>query len=207
MATRAGTELRRAGVDDRPDVATTFGLAFQDDPVMTWWIGDEADRARILPGFFALTLSLHGERDEAWAVADGSAAAAWMAPGSWHPTGPDELAEIGPKFFEVIGERYFERGSTILGLVEAVHPEEPHWYLQVLGTLPERQGQGLGSALLADMTARIDAEGLSAYLESSNERNLPLYRRYGFEVTGEIALPDGPIIWPMWRDARDAKEA
>jgi hypothetical protein len=56
------------------------------------------------------------------------------------------------------------------------------------------------------MTKRLDAEGIPGYLESSNERNLPLYRRYGFEVTGEIVLPeDGPIIWPMWRDPQTGK--
>jgi hypothetical protein len=40
---------------------------------------------------------------------------------------------------------------------------------------------------------------LPAYLESSSERNLALYGRHRFEVTSKVAIPDGPTIWPMWR--------
>jgi hypothetical protein len=50
------------------------------------------------------------------------------------------------------------------------------------------------------MLARVDADGMPAYLESSNELNLALYRRHGFEVTSEVAIPGGPRTWPMWRE-------
>ena len=50
---------------------------------------------------------------------------------------------------------------------------------------------------------RCDAEHAPAYLESSNPANVPYYQRFGFEVTGEIVLPDGgPSLVPMWRRAR-----
>ena len=50
---------------------------------------------------------------------------------------------------------------------------------------------------------RCDAEHAPPYLESTNPDNVPYYQRFGFEVTSEIALPDGgPGLWPMWRVAR-----
>jgi ribosomal protein S18 acetylase RimI-like enzyme len=83
--------------------------------------------------------------------------------------------------------------------MEARHPHDPpHWYLFILGTEPAAQGRGLGSALLAQVLAGVDAEGGSAYLESSSEPNLALYGRHGFEVTSEVVIPGGPRIWPMW---------
>jgi len=72
----------------------------------------------------------------------------------------------------------------------------------VLGTDPQHQGKGIGSALLAPVLAKCDAEGIPAYLESSKERNIPFYRRHGFEVTTELNLKNGPSLWPMWRDPR-----
>ena len=48
---------------------------------------------------------------------------------------------------------------------------------------------------------RCDEEGIPAYLESSNARNVPFYRRHGFGVTTELQIPGGgPMLWLMWRE-------
>jgi hypothetical protein len=52
------------------------------------------------------------------------------------------------------------------------------------------------------MLVRCDEAGLGAYLESSKPENVPYYQRFGFAVTGQIDLPDGPPLWPMWRAPR-----
>ncbi|MDP1821280.1 MAG: GNAT family N-acetyltransferase [Acidimicrobiales bacterium] len=88
-------------------------------------------------------------------------------------------------------------------MMEKAHRRHPeHYYLSVLGTAPDRQGEGVGSALMAPVVARCDEEGIGAYLESSKEANIPFYRRHGFEVVEELQLPSGPGLWPMWRDPR-----
>ncbi len=69
----------------------------------------------------------------------------------------------------------------------------------MLGVDPARRGGGLGSALLAAGTHRCDVERRPAYLEATSPRNRRLYERHGFEVVGEVVLPDGPSMWPMWR--------
>jgi ribosomal protein S18 acetylase RimI-like enzyme len=95
------------------------------------------------------------------------------------------------------------RTASVLGALDRMEERDPsHWYLFILGTEPAAQGQGLGSALLAQALARVDADGMPAYLESSSERNLVLYGRHGFEITSEVAIPGGPRIWPMWREPR-----
>jgi predicted GNAT family N-acyltransferase len=49
---------------------------------------------------------------------------------------------------------------------------------------------------------RCDAEHAPAYLESRSH-NVAYYQRFGFEVTGEMRLPDGgPSLIPMWRQPR-----
>jgi predicted N-acetyltransferase YhbS len=79
----------------------------------------------------------------------------------------------------------------------------PHHYLAFLGVAPELQGHGIGSGLLNHHHARLDAQGLPAYLEASTERSRDLYLRHGYTLTGDapLVLPDnGPPIWPMWRE-------
>ncbi len=51
----------------------------------------------------------------------------------------------------------------------------------------EQQGKGVGGALMRPVLEHCDAEGIPCYLESSKERNLPFYRRHGFEVVEELS--------------------
>jgi hypothetical protein len=56
---------------------------------------------------------------------------------------------------------------------------------------------------MQEVLTKADADGMPAYLESSNARNVPLYERHGFKVVGDFqALNDGPTIWRMWRDPK-----
>jgi GNAT superfamily N-acetyltransferase len=126
--------------------------------------------------------------------------AIWFAPGSWK-LGGLELLTAFPTLLAF--GRDTPRSLGLLNQVEKVHPEEPHWYLSVLGTDPAHQGKGVGSALMQPVLDRCDEEGLGAYLESSKEANIPFYRRHGFEVTTEVTIKGGgPTLWPMWRDPR-----
>ena len=84
--------------------------------------------------------------------------------------------------------------------MDASHPEEPHWYLAVIGSDPSVRGRGFGQAVMQSRLDRCDAEHCPAYLESSKEENVPYYERFGFEVIGEFSLPDGgPTLWRMLR--------
>ncbi|MUM34208.1 GNAT family N-acetyltransferase, partial [Mycolicibacterium sp. CBMA 361] len=95
------------------------------------------------------------------------------------------------------------RGQAASELMKKHHPEEPHWYLAVIGSDPTVRGGGYGQALMRSRLDRCDAEHAPAYLESSNPANVPYYERFGFEVTGEMTLPyGGPPLIPMWRQPR-----
>ena len=101
------------------------------------------------------------------------------------------------------------RASEILALFErlaSIHPKQPpHYYLSLLGTHPDHRGKGMGMSLLADNLARVDSEGMAAYLESSNPDNDARYERLGFVRAGEFQRPDGQLTCStMWRDSRRA---
>ena len=55
---------------------------------------------------------------------------------------------------------------------------------------------------MRDRLAAVDAAHMPCYLESSKDTNIPIYQSFGFRLIGELQIPGGPKVWPMWRDAR-----
>ncbi len=188
--------VRVARASDLPGVSETLGAAFAEDPLWSW----------ALPNVSALTVWWRFLVDSAlrypfvFVAGDYAAAAVWIPPGGSELTEAEEQ-RVGPLLEELAGEH----APAVMELLErfgAGHPRDrPHYYLSLLGTHPEQRGRGLGMALLAENLAAIDAEGMPAYLESSNPENVPRYERLGFERIGEFSTPDGRhTVAGMWRE-------
>lgn len=121
-------------------------------------------------------------------------AALWLAPGVY-PDGE----KIGVLMAETIPPALQKDGEMLMEQMNRFHPQEPHWYLPLIGIDPAHQGKGLGAALFQHQLAICDRDGAPAYLESSNPRNIPLYERHGFEALGRIQAGSSPIMVPMLR--------
>jgi ribosomal protein S18 acetylase RimI-like enzyme len=192
-------QVRRGEVDA---AAATLARAFDEDPVMRWMFGDAATLRAGLPRMFGTMIRrfhLHHHATELVAGAGGPlGVATWDPPGRWRTPWWRTVWAV-PSLLRAMQGRV-EAGQAVISAIDAVHPDEPHWYLAYLGTEPTAQRQGIGGRLLRSRLAVCDAEAMPAYLESSNEANVPYYRSFGFEVTREIVVPDGgPTLWAMWR--------
>lgn len=196
---------RPAQKTDIAALAHVLGRAFYDDPVTTWMLPDEKTRPVRLPRLFAtLTRHHHFAGGGVEVACDGpgiGAAALWDPPNRWKQSPRAQLAML-PSVILTFGHRA-AAAREVIELMKRHHPEEPHWYLAVLGSDTTVRGKGYGQALMHSRLDRVDAEHAPAYLESSKPENVPYYQRFGFEVTGEIVLPNGgPTLWPMWRAPR-----
>ncbi len=192
--------MRPAQAHDRTIAAAAVTAAFFDDPVTAWIVPERAHRPAILPTAFQIYVDAFLPHGETYLTDDGAGAALWLQPGR-ALLEDHQLEEFGRRLEDAAGHyagRLFQLGE----IFDAHAPIEPHWHLQFLATLPERQGQGIGSALLVDQLRRLDGAGESAYLEATTLRNRALYERHGFESIGTIVLPDGPTLTRMWRSPR-----
>jgi GNAT superfamily N-acetyltransferase len=179
--------------------------AFYDDPVMIWLLPDEKARTGQLRRVFTTMTRHHhlgcGGVEVACEGPGVGAAALWDPPNQWQESRRAQLA-MTPTFIRVFGLRSM-RGRAVQELMKSLHPEEPHWYLAVIGSDPAVRGRGFGQVLMRSRLDRCDAEYCPAYLESTKVENVPYYERFGFTVTREIVLPDGgPTMWAMWRAPR-----
>lgn len=193
--------IRTAGEGDRELVVRLLDEAFQDDPVSGWVFPDAEYRRTThhkLMAAFADAVFADGRIDLA---EDGAACALWLSvPGEAHAEdGEDEAVQLR----EAVDPDN-ERVETIARLMAQSHPTgRAHEYLWMIAVAPGRQGEGRGAALIRHVLDRCDREGLPAYLEASSERSTKLYERLGYTFNDHtLDLPDGPRMYPMWREPR-----
>lgn len=193
-------DIRQAQRDDVDPVTDVLTRAFDDDPVIGWLFPDDERRFRQSRKFFLLRMKQFLPQGDVYTTPDHSGAAIWAVPGQWHLPALATLRMIA-----VLAPAVGPRGPrAVQGMmqIDGAHPTEPHYYLAVLGTEPDLQGRGIGSALMQPVLETCDRNEIPAYLESSKERNVAFYARHGFRVTREMRLPKGPPVWLMWRDPR-----
>ena len=204
VSPRAGSEaVRAAQLHEAALLGEVLADAFAEDPVFAWLIPPRLHGRdyRLRTFFTSMSRGYLRQGKPCYLAGDASAAALWAAPGAWAMPLSQVILEAAPNAM-AFRSRLLRALRTQLQ-IERLHARQspPHWYLGYLGTRRGRQGQGLGTEMLREVLAGLDTDGMPAYLESSNERNLPLYERNGFSVVGELpALGHGPTIWRMWRE-------
>ena len=184
---------------DEDAAVATIALAFAADPVSRWtWPNSHqylAAMPRLVRAFGGKAFT-HGGAHH---VERCTGVALWLPPG----VEPDE-DKLVDAIQSTVASSHIDAVFAVFEQMATYHPHEPHWYLPLIGVDPKHQGRGLGDALMAHALRQCDHDSVPGYLESSNPRNISLYRRHGFEPLGTIQVGSSPPIVPMLRRPRKA---
>jgi ribosomal protein S18 acetylase RimI-like enzyme len=190
-------EIRTATIADVETVADTAARALDDEAMLRWSFGQDRFEQRIREHF------LHYDGGNVAhglvrVIQDGAGIAVWIAPEAreaHEAIGPAPAGDTG-----ILGD-HAERHLAFWTWVDEHEPREPLLYLSHIAIAPERQGEGLGTALMRDGIERSRASSLPIWLETSKQRNARFYERLGFVTAAEEDAPEGgPHIWFMRRD-------
>jgi ribosomal protein S18 acetylase RimI-like enzyme len=188
-----GIDIRPADKAEAQAVLDTLVLAFARDPVFRYWWPRAGDYLAWTPRL-ALAMGQAGfDAGTVFVTAGLEAAAIWLPPGV-----KADSRSMGDLDLEGTPEQEAIAAELRVQILRH-HPTAPHWYLWLIGVDPRLQGRGLGSALLRHTLRLCDERGETAYLESSDRRNVPLYERHGFETLSVVQVADVPPITPMIR--------
>jgi ribosomal protein S18 acetylase RimI-like enzyme len=183
--------------EDRDRVISVITAGFITDPAWRWFFPEAKQYLSTAPSLFDAFGGAAIESKTAFVTENFEGAALWLAPG----IAPDEDSLV-KTLEENVSPTILQDVLGVLERMDKYHPEEDVWYLPLIAVDPAHQGRGLGSALMKAALEKCDKQGLPAYLESSNPRNIALYERHGFDVMGEIQVGTSPVITPMLRVAR-----
>jgi GNAT superfamily N-acetyltransferase len=190
----------RATTNDAGALSMIIADAFHDLAPSRWLVPDAIGRRAIFPTYFGLFVAHALDTGVVHTTPSRDAVALWVPVPETGPSQPadyeHQLAAATspwtPQFmaFDTALDRHHPMGTA-------------HHHLAILAVRPDRQGLGIGSALLSAHHAMLDREGMPAYLEAATWRVRYLYLAHGYRDYGyPIELPEGPFMYPMWREPR-----
>ena len=195
--------LPRARAKEAVEVLTR---AFAEDPMYVHMFPVRAARTRPMRGMMRMIVAYTLVYGELYTTRDVSGVACWLPPGETEVR-PLRSAAAGwhsLRSFLLLRPSSMLRALSLFGYMEATHRQlitEPHWYLWDIAVEPAFQGQGVGRALVLPVLKRADRDMLACYLETSNEKNLGVYGKWGFGVAAEGRPPGafGPKVFSLVR--------
>jgi ribosomal protein S18 acetylase RimI-like enzyme len=191
------TNVKSANSDQKNQLISTILAAFLTDPVARWLCPEAHQYFSRMHEFVDAFGGASFDHGSAYYLDGYRGAALWLPP----KVQPNE-EKMMTIIKDVVPEQRLEGAFSMFEKMGSFHPDEPHWYLPMIGVDPSFQARGYGSRLMKHALERCDLEKKVAYLESSNPRNLSLYIRSGFELIGTIQVADSPPVFPMLRKPR-----
>lgn len=186
-----------ATASDEASIIDVLVRANWADPAARWVWPDSQRFLMYFPSFVRAFGGKAFAHRSAYYIDGYIGAALWLPP----DVHPDENALIA-LLQRTVSDQIQKDVFAVFEQMGRYHPNEPHWYLPLMGVDPSQQSKGFGSALLQHILIQFDRDNKLAYLESSNPRNIPLYKRHGFELLGTIQTGTSPSISPMLRRPR-----
>ena len=199
-------EIVRLEAAGRDRACVALARAFFDYNLMVYAAPDASRRSSGVTALYGAILRYCYCWGEVYVTRDGSGAACWLPPERVHSTlirqARAGMLQLPFRFGLSAFGRLLAYDAMTKKLHHA-HAPMPHWYLAAIGVEPQRQGQGVGGALMQPVLARADAASTACYLDTHREENVRLYERHGFDVVCRADVPGHRVpIWAMLRRPR-----
>jgi len=199
--------LRRLSVKDRDAATAVAAKAFKDYAMLEYFYPDEAKRHAVAETFILITMAVclkYGEVYTTTGTMHGIAT--WLPPGKAPFSGWQTLRSVPLPVILRFGRQGGSQMRAYGEYSDKLHRElvpGPHWFLQLLGVDPAHHGQGVSSQLVKPMLERIDREGLPCFVDTNTEKNVAIYRHFGFEPISESKVPGTELPhYALLRQAR-----
>lgn len=173
--------MRKGNVTDKSVVLDILTRSFDINKSVNYVVKQDRRRTERIRMLMDYSFNTCFKSGDVWLSDNGHACALILFPDKTRTSLRSILGDI-KLAWSVIG---ISRVATVLrreSMIKEHHPKEPFAYLWFVGVDPHHQGKAIGSELLEELIAEYSKQGRPIYLETSMERNLPLYRKFGFEI-------------------------
>lgn len=179
--------MRKATPSDKSHIVNLLAKSFDDNKSVNYVAKQDRHRVARIKRLMGYSFDRCYTFGEVWMSDDQQACALIEFPEQKHSSLRTQWWDL-KLALTVIG---LNRVGAVLkrdAMIKANHPPAPIAYLWFLGVSKTVQGKGVGSALMREVIAKCDRDNRPIYLETSMLRNLPFYKKLGFEIFQTLEL-------------------
>jgi ribosomal protein S18 acetylase RimI-like enzyme len=179
--------MKRAAISDKSKILEILTRSFDDNKSVNYVVKQDQNRVDRIRNLMDYSFNVCNEFGEVWMSDDQQACALILFPDKKRSSFRTLLWDL-KLALSVIG---IDRVSAVLkreAMIKSNHPKEPIAYLWFIGVNPQLQGKGVGSAFIKEVIQECEGKKRPIYLETSTEKNLPFYKKFGFEVFQSLKL-------------------
>lgn len=178
--------------------------AFRHDPVFSYFIPDTNQRLKTLNHYFQHVIKCGLRYGEVYSSPNLECISVWFPPKNSFHTRMKAIKSGALALPLRVKWKYLTLQNKIHNFSNNIHKKlvpYPHWYLSLIGVNPEDQGKGFGQQLLSTTINRIDLENKPIYLETNTEKNVKMYKHFGFHILQKAIIPATKIFhWSLLRN-------
>ncbi|CCM03880.1 uncharacterized protein FIBRA_06031 [Fibroporia radiculosa] len=104
------------------------------------------------------------------------------------------------EFWGTVGKRFGDFLADTLGPTGRIDS----WYMNHIFVLPEWQGQGIATSVIAQVREKAVKNGDTVALSATNPYNVPIYQALGFDLKGEMMVTSAWGDYPIYAFSLDA---
>jgi len=179
--------IRRGTENDKHLVIDILHKAFDDNKSVNYVVRQDDNRLTRIRGLMEYSFNVCNAFGEVWISDDNQACALILFPDKKRTSFRTLLWDL-KLALSVIG---LDRVNAVLkreSMIKSNHPNSSIAYLWFIGVNPKLQNKGIGSSFIREVIAECERKKRPIYLETSMERNIPFYKKFGFEIFQSLNL-------------------
>jgi len=179
--------MRKADHSDKSVILDILTTSFDDNKSVNDVVRQDHNRVDRIRKLMAYSFNVCQAFGEVWIENDQQACALILFPDTKRITFRMLLWDF-KLALSVVG---LGRVGAVLkrdGMIKSNHPKSPIAYLWFIGVRPKLQGKGIGSTFIQEVIQECDRKERPIYLETSMEKNLPFYQKFGFDIFESLQL-------------------
>jgi ribosomal protein S18 acetylase RimI-like enzyme len=173
--------MKKALPSQKAQVIEILTESFDQNKSVNYVVKQDESRKERIRGLMNYSYNVCNAFGEVWFSEDEQACALVLYPDKKHTTLSAVLWDI-KLAVSVIGLSRVGQVLARESKIKAFHPKQPFSYLWFIGVNPKFQNSGKGSRLLEEIIKHSERDNRPIYLETSVDRNLPWYQKFGFEI-------------------------